>query len=174
MSGAKPNLPCVFPFRFDGQVFNRCVSLQGEKPWCSTHTNAFGVHVTGNWGDCDKNSCPLAWINIHIISTFQLSNYSSWLSIPVNTVFTHVAKLNQDINYVVCTPCSSIVVLDIHYIPKDIHLLYLIYMIFFKTSTLLWSISHYVVHVIHYFFYKISYTILCMRYTKLWRIYIML
>jgi len=60
VSGAKPNLPCVFPFRFDGQVYNRCVSLQGEKPWCSTLTNAFGVHVTGNWGDCDKNSCPMA------------------------------------------------------------------------------------------------------------------
>ena len=172
MSGAKPNLPCVFPFRFDGQVYNRCVSLQGEKPWCSTLTNAFGVHVTGNWGDCDKNSCPMAWINIHIILIFQWANYSSWLSIPVNTVFTHVAKLNQDINYV-------------HHVLSLLCCIYTILQRIYTCCTwFIWYFSRHLLcceayHIMLYmlytiFFYKISYTILCMRYTKLWRIYIML
>jgi hypothetical protein len=60
VSGAKPNLPCVFPFRYNGRVYNSCVSAGFDDPWCSTLTNMFGVHVNGNWGNCDKSACPLS------------------------------------------------------------------------------------------------------------------
>ena len=60
VSGAKPNLPCAFPFRYNGRVYNSCVSAGFDDPWCSTLTNMFGVQVNGNWGNCDKSACPLS------------------------------------------------------------------------------------------------------------------
>ena len=57
-SGAKPGLKCVFPFRYGGETFSSCVSAGFDQPWCSTKTSQ-GAHVTGHWGNCDPNTCPV-------------------------------------------------------------------------------------------------------------------
>jgi len=60
VSGPRPNQPCVFPFRWEGRHYSGCVSDGFDQPWCSTLTNLFGVHVTGNWGNCDTTNCPIS------------------------------------------------------------------------------------------------------------------
>merc|ERR1719312_322041 len=59
VSGAKPGLKCKFPFRYKGTMYYGCVTAGFDLPWCSTATDFFGNHITGNWGDCDKNTCPI-------------------------------------------------------------------------------------------------------------------
>jgi len=47
--------PCVFPFTFRGRIYRTCTMDDGSAvPWCSTKTNAWGVHISGqgHWGDC--------------------------------------------------------------------------------------------------------------------------
>jgi len=55
------NARCVFPFKFQNQVFVGCteVGAVDGKAWCSTRTNQEGHHVggAGNWGQCSSN-CP--------------------------------------------------------------------------------------------------------------------
>ena len=64
-SGAQPNLPCIFPFRFNGVTHESCIwdqsSLTEGKAWCSTLVNETGYHVAGQgkWGNCGAN-CPIA------------------------------------------------------------------------------------------------------------------
>jgi len=57
-------LPCVFPFKIGGRVWNTCASPvdnTNNRPWCSTRVDETGNHITGNWGNCDEN-CPLPQI----------------------------------------------------------------------------------------------------------------
>ena len=52
---------CVFPFIWSGNTYNECAldaSLGPEYYWCSTKVDAIGTHVAGNWGKCDRPSCP--------------------------------------------------------------------------------------------------------------------
>ena len=64
VSGAKPNIPCIFPFRFNGVDYNECTwdhsFLTGHKAWCSTLVNETGHHVggQGEWGNCGTG-CPI-------------------------------------------------------------------------------------------------------------------
>ena len=55
LSGPKRKTKCVFPFRFNGTVYNHCTDA-GEpgKYWCSTKTYQDGTHVggQGQWGYC--------------------------------------------------------------------------------------------------------------------------
>jgi hypothetical protein len=60
VSGNTPNLPCVFPFTFDGVSYSSCIVEGFPNPWCSTETDSQGTHVTGKWGDCDLDNCPVA------------------------------------------------------------------------------------------------------------------
>ena len=61
VSGADPGKSCVFPFRFNGVVYNECTfdgNAAGEtEPWCSTLTDSNNDHVggQGNWGFCSSN-----------------------------------------------------------------------------------------------------------------------
>ena len=58
VGGASPNLPCVFPFKFNNVVYNNCTLMYAHhtnnKTWCSTKVDANGVHMSnsGNWGNC--------------------------------------------------------------------------------------------------------------------------
>merc|ERR1719244_1181430 len=55
VSGAQ----CQFPFTFKGKTYTGCTNAGGFRtPWCSTLTNN-GVHVQGNYGDCDLSTCSL-------------------------------------------------------------------------------------------------------------------
>jgi len=59
VSGAKPNRPCQFPFIFAGKEHTSCIYGRFPSPWCSTNTTHKGVHLRGNWGNCDERSCPI-------------------------------------------------------------------------------------------------------------------
>ena len=56
--GSQPE-PCVFPFKYGGQTFNRCTSTDAEtgSVWCATKVDDKGVVVEGRWGDCSEG-CP--------------------------------------------------------------------------------------------------------------------
>ena len=64
VSGASPNLPCIFPFRFNGVTHNKCTwdqaHLTEHKAWCSTLVDETGHHVggQGKWGNCGPG-CPI-------------------------------------------------------------------------------------------------------------------
>jgi hypothetical protein len=62
VGGPKPNAPCVFPFKFQGEVYNGCpVDLEDpSKRWCSTRVDANGEHITGagEFGHCGPD-CPI-------------------------------------------------------------------------------------------------------------------
>ena len=49
---------CVFPFIFGGRIHDRCTSIDGDAPWCSTSVDSTGVHVSGNWEYCSDPACP--------------------------------------------------------------------------------------------------------------------
>merc|ERR1712168_763535 len=51
--------PCKFPFIFQGKVHYACTNAGGfSTAWCSTKTDAYGKHVTGNFADCGVG-CPV-------------------------------------------------------------------------------------------------------------------
>ena len=64
VSGASPDLPCIFPFRFNGVTHNKCTwdqaHLTEHKAWCSTLVDETGHHVggQGKWGNCGPG-CPI-------------------------------------------------------------------------------------------------------------------
>ena len=64
VSGADPGEACVFPFRFNGVLYNECAfdgNAPGEtEPWCSTLTNSNDDHQggQGRWGFC-SSECPV-------------------------------------------------------------------------------------------------------------------
>jgi len=49
---------CVFPFTYNGVQHSACTLSGFPTPWCSTATDGSGVHVTGNYGDCN-DLCPI-------------------------------------------------------------------------------------------------------------------
>ena len=56
VSGKTPNLPCIFPFKYEGSIHKTCTITREDgvvtKPWCSTKVSENGEHIQGNWGDC--------------------------------------------------------------------------------------------------------------------------
>ncbi len=56
--------PCIFPFAYDGVIYNNCTEVNDpdNKAWCSTKVDENGNHVKsgGFWGhcgqDCEKRS----------------------------------------------------------------------------------------------------------------------
>ena len=59
-SGAKSNQECIFPFIFNGVVYNGCTldNAGDNKAWCSVGTDADGVHINSDWGHC-PSSCKM-------------------------------------------------------------------------------------------------------------------
>ena len=51
---------CVFPFIYGNRIHDRCTSIDGDAPWCSTQVDSNGVHVSGQgaWEYCSDTSCP--------------------------------------------------------------------------------------------------------------------
>ncbi|QQP37699.1 Uncharacterized protein FKW44_018075, partial [Caligus rogercresseyi] len=58
-SGATVGKPCIFPFRFNGEIHTQCTwdqaHLTEHKPWCSTEVNDDGHHKggQGKWATVD-------------------------------------------------------------------------------------------------------------------------
>ena len=65
-SGPSPNVPCIFPFKFELHVeddsykeyHDECIEDQ-DGLWCSTKVDEDGYHISGsnNWGICGSR-CP--------------------------------------------------------------------------------------------------------------------
>ena len=55
--GKQPNNNCVFPFWFKGTVYETCITVEDDTPWCSTEVDSNGHHVDGQWGYCGEG-CP--------------------------------------------------------------------------------------------------------------------
>ena len=57
---ARPE-PCIFPFRYPGEIHCRCRQSQRDrsKSWCSVQVDEEGNHVGGKerWGNCDPRTC---------------------------------------------------------------------------------------------------------------------
>ncbi len=53
--------PCVFPFTYDGNVYEGCTKVGDPRgrSWCSVEVDAEGNHVVGagRWGHCSKQTC---------------------------------------------------------------------------------------------------------------------
>ena len=64
VSGANPNKPCIFPFKYNGGTYYACTldnaHFTENKPWCSTLVDNQGNHINGQgkWGSCGSN-CPM-------------------------------------------------------------------------------------------------------------------
>ena len=62
--GSDPGMACVFPFRFNGTLYDTCTfegNSPGEtNPWCSTLTDSNDDHLggQGRWGYCSSD-CPV-------------------------------------------------------------------------------------------------------------------
>ena len=43
MSGPDPNALCIFPFEYNGEIFNECTDKEHDQMWC---------HTSEDWGNC--------------------------------------------------------------------------------------------------------------------------
>ena len=62
VSGPKPNVLCIFPFKYEGNSYNFCPidPVDPNKHWCSTKVDSSGQHVAGSgeYGTCGSD-CPV-------------------------------------------------------------------------------------------------------------------
>ena len=56
VSGPSSNRKCIFPFVFNGTIYNKCAH-DADDFWCSTKVDSKGCHIggQGNWGICGPN-----------------------------------------------------------------------------------------------------------------------
>ena len=65
------NKLCKFPFRFKGRLYDTCITLESEDPWCSLKTDLKQNHVEskGSRGKCAATcsiqNCPVGFLNIN-------------------------------------------------------------------------------------------------------------
>jgi len=52
--------PCIFPFKYNGKIYEYCTDVDHVKPWCSTKVDVKNGRKTvpGNWKDCVKECSP--------------------------------------------------------------------------------------------------------------------
>ena len=57
-----PNVPCSFPFKFQGKLRSGCITDTDpdDRFWCSTQTDDNFQHIPGQgfWGYCQTRNCP--------------------------------------------------------------------------------------------------------------------
>ena len=74
-SGPSSDVPCVFPFKFRGEIHNECNWDRdvSDGAWCSTMIDASGQHVggKGNWGNCGSK-CPIPPRPIEVASEIEI------------------------------------------------------------------------------------------------------
>lgn len=63
-SAPRPKATCAFPFTFDGVTYDENTGCAPDANhaggWCSTQTDLFDQHISGNWGYCNTEGCPQA------------------------------------------------------------------------------------------------------------------
>ena len=56
--GPVPNVPCVFPFNYEGTKYTECTTIENSNvPSCSTEVDTNGIHVESKYGSCSRG-CP--------------------------------------------------------------------------------------------------------------------
>ena len=55
-------MKCIFPFKYDGNTFERCTNygISQHNPnssWCSIKVDENKHHVRNNWQDCQNFTC---------------------------------------------------------------------------------------------------------------------
>ena len=76
------NKPCKFPFKYQGRLYDTCVTLGDDRPWCSLDVDVSRVHIDGKDSkgycseDCYTNNCPVGF--------FPLSDTCYRLSSPTD------------------------------------------------------------------------------------------
>ena len=57
-----PNVPCHFPFNWNGKVYNECTTDNHDQLWCGTKENVWEnttsllmYGVTDGWGNCEES-----------------------------------------------------------------------------------------------------------------------
>ena len=56
--GPRTNVPCVFPFNFNGIEKTTCIMGRlRTDPWCATKVDVSNNYLKGEWGYCSQ-SCP--------------------------------------------------------------------------------------------------------------------
>ena len=69
------NKPCVFPFKYKGNIYNGCITHNDPdgRSWCSTEVDLNGYHILGRelWGHCGTD-CPVDLDGVPISSIEDL------------------------------------------------------------------------------------------------------
>ena len=52
--GNHTEIPCIFPFLWNGKKYNSCIFKKGGS-WCSTKVDKDGKHMQMFWGKCPRN-----------------------------------------------------------------------------------------------------------------------
>ena len=69
---------CKFPFRYKGRLYDTCITIDSDQPWCSLKTDINKNHIEGdeNIGKCQPNcnvkNCPVGFAD-HNGNCFHLS-----------------------------------------------------------------------------------------------------
>jgi len=93
--GDSPNVPCIFPFRFNGVTYNQC-ALDSDGYWCSTKVNSSGEHIggQGNWGTCSE-SCPKTTVDCsRDENKVTLRVDVEFRELPLRKVYHYIEKIS--------------------------------------------------------------------------------
>ena len=66
----KENKVCKFPFRFKGRLYDTCITLESQEPWCSLHVDINHNHIEGDnsrgicSATCNVLNCPVGFEHI--------------------------------------------------------------------------------------------------------------
>merc|ERR1712064_223905 len=91
---------CVFPFRYQGIVYNKCadVSISGidnNQAWCSTEVTSGGEHIDGKVAVC-PNTCSGAESKTAASTTTTTTTTTTPTTTTTTTTTTTVATVNAN------------------------------------------------------------------------------
>ena len=58
---------CKFPFNYRGQMYDTCITLGENAPWCYTVDKPTRTTYGVPWGYCSGDSCPMGTLSYSII-----------------------------------------------------------------------------------------------------------
>merc|ERR1711915_276708 len=91
---------CVFPFRYQDIVYNKCadVSISGidnNQAWCATEVTSGGEHIDGKVAVC-PNTCSGAESNTATTTTTTTSTTTTTTTTPTTTTTTTTTTVNAN------------------------------------------------------------------------------
>ena len=64
---------CKFPFNYRGRMYDTCITLGENAPWCYTVDKPTRTTYGVPWGYCNRDSCPGGTVSYSIIHIFNPS-----------------------------------------------------------------------------------------------------